>query len=89
MILKFFLNDDEIRSFFTECGYTCEMVPAGYWRPGYHNNSEWIDAEKLVVMAGKRQVPAEKLLEETIKARLLSTDLGSKLAIKKALKNLK
>lgn len=89
MILKFFLNDTEIRAFFEGCGYKVEAQETGHFAPAYHNRSEWVSTEKLFVKAGTRNIPADKLLEETVKTRLLSTDLGSKLAVKKAIAQLK
>jgi hypothetical protein len=89
MILKFFINDAEIKQFFEGCGYKCELMESGHWQSAYHGRSEWVETERLFVQVGKQTIPAEKLMEESIKARLLSTDLGSKLAVKKAVNNLK
>lgn len=88
MILKFFINDDEIQQFFTGCGYTCKHMETGRWAHVYHGRSEWVEGERLFVEAGRSNIPADELLEQTIKARLLSTDLGSKLAVKKAINNI-
>jgi len=88
MILKFFVNDDEIKSFFEGCGYTCKPMAVGNWEPAYHNRSEWVECPRLFVEVGKQHIRADELLAETIKARMLSTDLGSKLAVKKAIQKL-
>lgn len=89
MILSFFLNDTEIRAFFEGCGYKVKMIETGYYTPAYHNQSEWVSCERLFVEVGKKNIPANKLLEQAVKIRLMSTDLGSKLAVKKAIINFK
>jgi len=87
MILKFFVNDTDLRTFFEGCGYEVFYADSGYYTQAYHGRSEWVNTRRLVVRAGKQHIPADKLLEEAVKMRMLSTDLGGKLAVKKAIKS--
>lgn len=87
MIVQFFVNDDDMRAFFEGCGYKCDMKEVPKYRRGYHDKCEIDMIPTLhVTIAKGKAVKAEKLFEETIKARFLSTDLGSKQAVRKAIK---
>jgi hypothetical protein len=87
MILQLFINEQEIRSYFESCGFSCKNADSGYWNKASHGRTEWVETLQLVVEASGKEFPAKELLEKSIKNKLLSADESSRTAIKKALNN--
>lgn len=89
MTVRFFITEDEVRAFFEGCGYTCRMVEVPRWRQTSHGTGTMDMIPEMHVDVSGQTFRADNLIDETIKARLMSTDLAAKLAIKKAAITLK
>ncbi len=89
MTVQFFISDDEAKAFFEGCGYPCRMVEIPHYRQLTHGTGTVDMIPELHVNVSGQMFRADRLFNETVKARLMSNDLAAKQAVKKAVITLK
>ena len=71
MILQIQMSEDEIRKFFEQNGYKCEMRDFGEWRKATHRDMDWVEISRLaVVFPNGKYTLASKLFEQVITNRM-------------------
>lgn len=71
MILQIFFTEDEIRKFFEQNGYKCEMREFGEWRKTTHRDLDWVTIDRLaVIFPNGKHTLASKLFEQVTTARM-------------------
>jgi len=71
MILQIYMTEDEIRKFFEQNGYKCEMRDFGQWSKTTHRDMEWVEIARLaVIFPNGKHTLASKLFEQVVTARM-------------------
>lgn len=71
MILQIQMTEDEIKKFFEQNGYKCELRDFGEWRKTTHRDTDWVDIPRLaVIFPNGKHTLASKLFEQVITTRM-------------------